>query len=93
MADILVFNKYNTYAIELKRDFKINPIKQLQVLEALKYKDDLIYLFLDNTNFNFITKHLINNDKEILKHYGKVQINFWMEYYKRKKRKENETTL
>ncbi|WP_322900961.1 hypothetical protein [Mycoplasmopsis felis] len=84
LADLLVFHKFKTYAIEIKTDFAKSKPKIIQVLQAQKLKDDVICLFIDYLNFNFVLKNIKENNTEVLKHYSKKQLSYWLSYWQKR---------
>ncbi|TDV23527.1 hypothetical protein BCF59_0516 [Mycoplasmopsis mustelae] len=96
IADLLIFNHFHSYALELKSDFHKSKPKALQVLQASHYASNLIYLFADLHNIDFILNKIITNQWQILKHYSNKQIEYWKQYWKNKEikqRKRDEATL
>ncbi|MCU9933067.1 hypothetical protein NWQ33_04070 [Mycoplasmopsis cynos] len=52
-------------------------------ITSTKLKDDVICLFIDYLNFNFVLKNIKENNTEILKHYSKKQLSYWLSYWQK----------
>ncbi|WGI36465.1 hypothetical protein [Mesomycoplasma lagogenitalium] len=89
IADLFVFHNFRAYALEVKRDLKKNKPTKLQTLQAKKYQKNLIYLFIDNNNYDFIIQNILKNNLEVLKHLSDKQIDYYIQFYKN----GNKTTL
>ncbi|MCE6061872.1 hypothetical protein J8A71_03125 [Mycoplasmopsis agalactiae] len=83
--DLLIFNNFNTYAMELKSDFKISKPSMLQISQANAHKNNLIWLFVDINNYKEIVEAVINNNINYLIHIAQKQLEYWMDYFNNEK--------
>lgn len=77
MADLLIFNNFHTYAVEVKNEFKNSKPKMLQIQQARNYGKHVIWLFVDINNYKWVADNIIKNKTTILKHYSTKQLNYW----------------
>lgn len=80
MCDLLIFNRFTTYALELKSEFKRSKPTPLQILQAQNFTNDLIWIFVDNNNYKWVVDNIVKNNKSVLKHYGQKQLSYWRKY-------------
>ncbi|MFV8477800.1 hypothetical protein [Mycoplasma sp. VS410B] len=74
LADLWVFNNFYAYAIEIKRDFKVNKPTMLQLAKAQEFRNNVIYLFVDQNNYKEVIKLIITNKNEELKQISNQQL-------------------
>lgn len=62
ISDLLVFHKNITYALEIKSNFQKSKPSLCQILFAKKFINNLIYLYVDEFNYQFVLKKIIENN-------------------------------
>ncbi|MBN0919453.1 hypothetical protein [[Mycoplasma] gypis] len=77
LADLLIFNKYICYALELKTDLFRNKPTKIQIATALKHQNNIIYLFCDQWNWNEIINDILKGNHAKLKHLSKKQLEYF----------------
>ncbi|WLP85267.1 hypothetical protein [Mycoplasma seminis] len=77
LADLWVFNSFWAYALEIKRDFKLNKPTPLQVAKARQFSKNVIYLFVDCNNWKDICEKIKDNEIKELEAISKQQLKEW----------------
>ncbi|QJR43656.1 hypothetical protein HLA87_02560 [Mycoplasma miroungigenitalium] len=90
MADLLVFHDFNSYALELKYDLFKNRPTCTQLLQAERFGEHVIWLFVDFNNADYVLEQIKNNNTKVLKHYGSVQRKYFRELLKIKEKGKND---
>lgn len=74
LCDFFIFNKNTVYGLEVKTDLVLNPPTLLQLHIAAKFSKNVIYLFADRHNYQFLLQKIKENQKKFLTNFSFEQI-------------------